>query len=147
MAKKMRLTGVQVAALRHIASGRSARGHIHMSTYYSLVQKRLISDPETVTIAGLNALEELDAKQSNEEIAGYRITRFADECGEVAQSKMKHEAAAEDSSRLEWLVRHLPGNVLRDLIGEVGHTGDLDEVRESIDSAIDIESVRRMREG
>lgn len=78
MAKKMRLTGAQIKALRHIASGRSARGHVHASTYWSLVRQGLISDPETITIAGLQALEKLDAKQPNQDAAATKDVKADD---------------------------------------------------------------------
>jgi hypothetical protein len=45
-------------------------------------------------------------------------------------------AAREDARRLEWLWRHLSGRALRDVVGELAWTGDMQEMRAAIDSAM-----------
>ena len=40
-----------------------------------------------------------------------------------------------EGDRLDWLLCKLPGNVLRDLVGELSDTGDVAEWRAAIDRA------------
>jgi hypothetical protein len=48
---------------------------------------------------------------------------------EGLQQKMDAESA-----RLDWLMRNLSGAVLREMLGEMTDTGDIDEFRSLIDS-------------
>ena len=45
---------------------------------------------------------------------------------------MAHE---DDTDRLDWIVRAIPGNLARSLVGDMSWTGDLDEWRTKIDIA------------
>lgn len=40
-----------------------------------------------------------------------------------------------EGDRLDWLLSKLPGNVLRDLVGDLSNTGDVAEFRGAIDRA------------
>jgi hypothetical protein len=46
---------------------------------------------------------------------------------------LQHKMDAE-SARLDWLMRNLSGAVLREMLGEMTDTGDIDEFRSRIDS-------------
>jgi hypothetical protein len=50
---------------------------------------------------------------------------------EGLQQKMDKESA-----RLDWLMRHLSGAVLREMLGEMTDTGDIEEFRSLIDAQI-----------
>ncbi len=57
-------------------------------------------------------------------------------CDEVNVS-----AAGNDTQRLEWLIRHFPGDAARALVGEMSDTGSLDEWRQKIDARMRADAV------
>ena len=44
-----------------------------------------------------------------------------------------------DTERLEWLIRHMTGYELRRLFGVLSYTGDMPEIFNQIDAAMDAE--------
>lgn len=59
--KPRRVTEAMLAALRRLESGQSLRGHVHMSTYWTLRRRGLIEDSDTITDAGRAALAKVAA--------------------------------------------------------------------------------------
>lgn len=50
--------------------------------------------------------------------------------------------AGNDTRRLQWLIRHLPGDAARALVGEMSDTGNLEEWREKIDTRMRADAAR-----
>lgn len=46
---------------------------------------------------------------------------------------------SQDAERLDWLLRHLPGDAIRYCVGVIADTADIDEFREAIDHARRVE--------
>lgn len=74
-------------------------------------------------------------------------TEFIDRRRHAKRSAMQEwealfKGTSNDTERLEWLTRKIPGNVVRAIVGELTWTGDLNEWREAIDGASHADSER-----
>ena len=89
---------------------------------------------DVITAAGL-----LEHGKRDNGLAG-RIGKFAFDAMRAAQTPAEPPAdVARDAERLDWLLRKLPGGVLRYCVGVLSDTSDGKEFREAIDAAIERE--------
>lgn len=58
------------------------------------------------------------------------------ENGGSSSVRAEGESPLNDTDRLYWLVRRIPGSLSRPLLGELGDTGSLQEWRRAIDAAV-----------
>lgn len=73
--------------------------------------------------------------KAKEAIAAEREDMAFDKMSLFAEIERLQASRSAEGDRLDWLLCKLPGNILRDLVGELSDTSDVAEWREAIDRA------------
>lgn len=82
-------------------------------------------------------LQEVRAENEMLVHAGQELRRACEHKNKIIDNMQDAiERLREDSVRLEWLLRKLPGDALRYCVGELADTADANEFRAKIDAAL-----------
>lgn len=90
-------------------------------------------------------VEWLDALSRQDRDGSALLPVGLEDLDEFVRIQRERDQAREDGRRLEWLLRRLPVDVLRSLVGEVD-PGDIAEILSRIDAMVEQEQVRALRE-